>query len=148
MCLLLKMKIYTILGAKEIGVTNSHGRVVDVVDFEEVIGDEIAVAGNVLIWIGIRVVDFADFVVINKFDKIGALDALRDVKKQYQRNHQLFDSEIDAMPVYGTISSEFNNSGLNQFYYDLVDELRSLQSFISQLEEQQTFSSLGEKIDE
>ena len=40
------------------------------------------------------------------------------------RNHQLFDSEIDAMPVYGTISSEFNNSGLNQFYYDLVDELK------------------------
>ena len=63
MCLLPKMKIYTILGAKEIGVTNSHGRVVDVVDFGEVIGDdEIAVAGNVLIWIGFH--GFADFVVL------------------------------------------------------------------------------------
>ena len=59
MRLLLKMKIYTILGAKEIGVTNSHGRVVDVVDFEEVIGDdEIAVAGDGLFWIGFH--DFAD----------------------------------------------------------------------------------------
>ena len=64
MGLLLKMKIYTILGAKEIGVTNSHGRVVDVVDFGEVIGDEIAVAGNVSIWIGFHVAGFADFVVL------------------------------------------------------------------------------------
>ena len=65
MCLLLKMKIYTILGAKEIGATNSHGRVVDVVDFGEVIGDdEIAVAGTVLIWIGFHVAGFADFVVL------------------------------------------------------------------------------------
>ena len=63
MHLLLRRKIYTILGAKEIGVTNSHGRVVDVVDFGEVIDDdEIAVAGDGLFWTGCH--DFADFVVL------------------------------------------------------------------------------------
>ena len=61
----------------------------------------------------IDMLDFADFVVLNKFDKLGALDALKDVKKQYQRNHLLFDKSLDSMPVYGTISSEFNNNGLN-----------------------------------
>ena len=71
----------------------------------------------------IDMLDFADFVVINKFDKIGALDALRDVKKQYQRNHRLFDDALNLMPVYGTVASEFNNNGLNAFYDDLVSKL-------------------------
>ena len=63
-------------------------------------------------------------VILNKFDKTGSLDALRDVKKQFQRNQNLFDSSIDSMPVYGTISSEFNNDGIN-YFGDLVQNQES-----------------------
>lgn len=69
----------------------------------------------------IDMLDFADIVVINKFDKRGAMDALRDVKKQYQRNQKLFDKNLDEMPVYGTIASQFNDPGTNTLYKALVD---------------------------
>jgi methylmalonyl-CoA mutase len=69
--------------------------------------------------------DFADIVVINKFDKRGAMDALRDVKKQYQRNHKLFDKQPDDMPVFGTIASQFNDPGTNTMYKSLMDILVS-----------------------
>ncbi len=71
----------------------------------------------------IDMIDFADVIAINKFDKRGALDALRDVKKQYQRNHQLWEKEIDAMPVYGTIASQFNDPGTNNLYQVLIEKL-------------------------
>lgn len=69
----------------------------------------------------IDMLDFADIVVINKFDKRGALDALRDVKKQFQRNHKLFDKMPDDMPVFGTIASQFNDPGTNTMYKALMD---------------------------
>ncbi len=69
----------------------------------------------------IDMLDFADMVVINKFDKRGAMDAIRDVKKQYQRNQQLFDKKPDDMPVYGTIASQFNDPGTNTMYRALMD---------------------------
>jgi methylmalonyl-CoA mutase len=69
----------------------------------------------------IDMLDFADIVVINKFDKRGALDALRDVKKTFQRNHKLFDQDADSMPVYGTIASQFNDPGTNTMYRSLMD---------------------------
>jgi isobutyryl-CoA mutase len=69
----------------------------------------------------IDMLDFADIVVINKFDKRGALDALRDVKKQYQRNHKLFDKNSEDMPVFGTIASQFNDPGTNTMYKTLID---------------------------
>ncbi|MBX9449714.1 MAG: hypothetical protein KL787_08380 [Taibaiella sp.] len=69
----------------------------------------------------IDMLDFADIVVVNKFDKRGAADALRDVKKQYQRNHKFFDRDVDAMPVYGTIASQFNDPGTNTMYRALMD---------------------------
>ena len=53
----------------------------------------------------IDMLDFADVVALNKFDKRGALDAIRDVKKQYKRNHNLWDINDDDIPVYGTIAS-------------------------------------------
>lgn len=71
----------------------------------------------------IDMLDFADIVVINKFDKRGAMDALRDVKKQFQRNHKLFDKQPDDMPVYGTIASQFNDPGTNTMYKSLMDIL-------------------------
>ena len=48
--------------------------------------------------------DFADIIAINKFDKKGSFDAVKDVKKQYQRNNKLFTDKVDNMPVYGTIA--------------------------------------------
>jgi methylmalonyl-CoA mutase len=69
----------------------------------------------------IDMLDFADIIALNKFDKRGALDALRDVKKQYMRNHQLFESDPDDMPVYGTIASQFNDPGVNQLYRALME---------------------------
>ncbi|MCX6256561.1 MAG: methylmalonyl-CoA mutase family protein [Bacteroidia bacterium] len=71
----------------------------------------------------IDMLDFADVIAINKFDKRGALDALRDVKKQYQRNHGLFEQSPDDMPVFGTIASQFNDPGVNQFYSRIIKVL-------------------------
>ena len=71
----------------------------------------------------IDMLDFADMIVLNKFDKRGALDALRDVKKQYQRNRDLWESDANTMPVYGTIASQFNDPGVNRFFLDLIKKL-------------------------
>ncbi|MBJ05160.1 MAG: methylmalonyl-CoA mutase [Flavobacteriales bacterium] len=79
----------------------------------------------------IDMLDFADIVVLNKFDKLGALDALRDVKKQYQRNNNLFNYSIDTMPVYGVVSSNFNDNGLNLLYFDLINMLKTKSSYFS-----------------
>lgn len=71
----------------------------------------------------IDMLDFADVIALNKFDKRGAADALRDVKKQYQRNHQLFTTKVDEMPVFGTIASQFNDPGTNQLYKQLIEKI-------------------------
>lgn len=71
----------------------------------------------------IDMLDFADVIALNKFDKRGALDALRDVRKQYQRNHNLWDADVDSMPVYGTIASQFNDPGMNSLYKVIMDKL-------------------------
>lgn len=68
----------------------------------------------------IAMLDYADIVALNKFDKQGALDALRDVKKQYQRNNTLFETPVDEMPIYGTIASQYNNEGVNILFENLV----------------------------
>jgi methylmalonyl-CoA mutase len=69
----------------------------------------------------IDMLDFADLIAINKFDKRGAQDALRDVRKQYQRNHQLWDKPLEDMPAIGTIASQFNDPGMNILYRRLMD---------------------------
>jgi methylmalonyl-CoA mutase len=71
----------------------------------------------------IDMLDFADIIAINKFDKRGALDALRDVKKQYQRNHQLWEMPSEDMPVFGTIASQFNDPGMNALYRKVMQQL-------------------------
>ncbi len=71
----------------------------------------------------IDMLDFADVIAINKFDKRGSLDALRDVRKQYRRNHELFDAEDDELPVYSTIASQFNDPGMTRLYRALMDRL-------------------------
>lgn len=71
----------------------------------------------------IDMLDFADLVAINKFDKRGALDALRDVKKQYMRNNNLWDIPQDELPVFGTIASQFNDPGMNTLYKAVIDKI-------------------------
>lgn len=71
----------------------------------------------------IDMLDFADIVAVNKFDKRGAQDALRDVKKQYQRNHNLWDKDPETMPIYGSIASQFNDPGTNALYRALMDTI-------------------------
>ena len=72
----------------------------------------------------IDMLDFADVVAINKFDKRGAQDALRDVKKQYKRNHNLWETADEKLPVYGTIASQFNDPGTNSLYKVIVDKIK------------------------
>lgn len=71
----------------------------------------------------IDMLDFADMIVLNKFDKRGALDAIRDVRKQYQRNHELWEEDVVTMPVYGTIAAQFNDPGVNKLFTDLMARL-------------------------
>ncbi|MFI4888814.1 MAG: methylmalonyl-CoA mutase family protein, partial [Burkholderiales bacterium] len=71
----------------------------------------------------IDMLDFADFVAINKFDRRGAADALRDVRKQYQRNRERFAEPPDRMPVYGTIAARFNDDGVTALYQALAARL-------------------------
>ena len=70
----------------------------------------------------IDMLDFADLISINKFDKKGNLDALRDVKKQYQRNNNLFNKDTNEMPVFGTIASQFNDPGTNNLFNALISK--------------------------
>src|SRR2546421_6559501 len=71
----------------------------------------------------IDMLDFADFVAINKFDRKGAEDALRDVGKQVQRNRQAFGTSAEQMPVYGTIASRFNDDGVSALYHAIAARL-------------------------
>jgi len=71
----------------------------------------------------IDMLDFADVIALNKFDKRGAQDALRDVKKQFKRNHKKFDLADDKIPVFGTIASQFNDPGMNRLYREVMDKI-------------------------
>ncbi|MFC4077314.1 fused isobutyryl-CoA mutase/GTPase IcmF [Salinithrix halophila] len=68
----------------------------------------------------IEMLDYADLIAINKFDRKGSEDALRDVKKQYRRNHHLFDADDRDIPVYGTMAHRFNDAGTHLFYKALI----------------------------
>lgn len=74
----------------------------------------------------IDMLDFADFIAINKSDKRGALDALRDVRKQYQRNHLLWEKKLEDMPVFGTVASQFNDPGVNELFNTISSKLHEL----------------------
>jgi methylmalonyl-CoA mutase len=74
----------------------------------------------------IDMLDYADFVAINKFERRGAEDALHDVRKQFQRNHLLFDRAPEEMPVFGTIAARFNDDGVTALYQALAERLQGL----------------------
>src|SRR5262245_33770677 len=72
----------------------------------------------------IDMLDFADFVAINKFDRRGAEDALRDVRKQLQRNRESFAHKPEQMPVFGTIAARFNDDGVTALYQQIAEKLK------------------------
>ncbi|WP_096203020.1 fused isobutyryl-CoA mutase/GTPase IcmF [Bacillus sp. FJAT-45350] len=71
----------------------------------------------------IDMIDFADLIAINKFERKGSDDALRHVRKQYQRSHNRFEDDLDQMPVYGTIASQFNDIGTNTLFVAIIDTI-------------------------
>jgi methylmalonyl-CoA mutase len=73
----------------------------------------------------INMLDYADVIAINKFDKAGALDALHDVRKQYKRNHALWTAKDDELPVVGTIAAQFNDQGINELFEKLVAAVKT-----------------------
>jgi methylmalonyl-CoA mutase len=72
----------------------------------------------------INMLDYADLIAINKFDKAGALDALQDVRKQYKRNHNLFQAKDTDLPIVGTIASQFNDAGVNHLFEMLCHKIK------------------------
>lgn len=71
----------------------------------------------------IDMIDFADFIVINKYEQKGSEDALNQVRKQYERSHMLFHQDKEKFPVFGTIASQFNDAGTNALFAALIDTL-------------------------
>ncbi|MYL45479.1 methylmalonyl-CoA mutase [Virgibacillus halodenitrificans] len=71
----------------------------------------------------IDMIDFADFIVINKYEQKGSEDALNQVRKQYERSHMLFHQDKEKFPVFGTIASQFNDAGTNALFASLIDTL-------------------------
>jgi len=72
----------------------------------------------------INMLDYADVIAINKFDKAGALDALQDVRRQYKRAHHLWNASDNELPIVGTIASQFNDAGINQLFQKLLKALK------------------------
>jgi isobutyryl-CoA mutase len=71
----------------------------------------------------INMLDYADIVCVNKFDKAGALDALHDVRKQYKRNHSLWTAKDEGLPIVGTIAAQFNDAGINELFERLMEKV-------------------------
>lgn len=77
----------------------------------------------------IDMIDFADFIVINKFEQKGSADALRQVRKQFERSHMKFHEDHSKFPVFGTIASQFNDPGTNTLFAALIDKLNDAYSW-------------------
>ena len=71
----------------------------------------------------INMLDYADMVCINKFDKAGSLDALHDVRKQYKRNHNIWNLKDEELPIVGTIAAQFNDAGVNELFIRLIKKI-------------------------
>ena len=99
------------------GIGQSDSQIVDVVDLSIYVMTSDYGAATQLE--KIDMIDYADVVILNKFEKRGSEDALRDIRKQWQRNHNAFGLPLDEIPVYSTIASQFNDPGLNYAFYSL-----------------------------
>ncbi len=78
----------------------------------------------------INMLDYADVVCVNKFDKAGALDALHDVRKQYKRNHGLWEAKDSDLPIIGTIAAQFNDAGVNELFAHLMEKISAKTSVL------------------
>lgn len=118
---IMKKAGYDLIVLETSGIGQSDSEIVDHADLSVyVMTPEFGAASQLE---KIDMLDFADIIAINKFDKRGSADALRDVKKQYQRNHELWDTPPEEMPVFGTIASQFNDPGVNTLFNHLVRQL-------------------------
>jgi methylmalonyl-CoA mutase len=114
---------YDLVIAETAGIGQGDSHIVDIVDLSiYVMTSEFGAASQLE---KIDMLDFADLVVVNKFEKRGGEDAVRDVRKQVQRNRTAFDKPPEQMPVYGTIASKFNDDGVNALYHGLLDTIKA-----------------------
>jgi methylmalonyl-CoA mutase len=114
---------YDLILVETAGIGQSDSRIAEICDFSIYIMTPEFGAQTQLE--KIDMLDYADMVVINKFDRKGALDAKRDVSKQYQRSRTWYDKPLDSMPVFGTIASQFNNRGVKESFQYLVNVLQN-----------------------
>jgi methylmalonyl-CoA mutase len=119
---LLKSAGFDLIVIETAGIGQSDTEIVDLVDLSMyVMTTEYGAASQLE---KIDMLDFADFVVLNKFEKRGAEDALRDVRKQVARNRKLFKTPPEELPVYPTIASQFNDAGVNALFAALCGRLQ------------------------
>jgi methylmalonyl-CoA mutase len=113
----LKSQGFDLVIVETAGIGQSDSEIVDMVDYSVyVMTSEYGAASQLE---KIDMLDFADLIVLNKYDKRGAEDALRDVRKQWQRNHVAFDMSNEDVPVYPTIASQFNDPGVSWMFAEL-----------------------------
>jgi isobutyryl-CoA mutase len=124
---------YDLVLLETAGIGQSDSEIVDLVDFSLYIMTSDFGAASQLE--KIDMIDYADMVILNKYDKRGAVDALRDIRKQWQRNHNAFTVSPDQIPVYPTIASQFNDPGINRAFSNLcrllVEKLDLDNTFVS-----------------
>ena len=114
---------FDLIIAETAGIGQGDSTIADLVDISiYVMTSEFGAASQLE---KIDMLDFADLVVVNKFEKRGGEDAVRDVRKQVQRNRRAFDRDPADMPVFGTIASKFNDDGVTALYHALLDLIRS-----------------------
>jgi len=115
--LFLKSQGFDLVIVETAGIGQSDSEIVDMVDYSVyVMTSEYGAASQLE---KIDMLDFADLVVLNKYDKRGAEDALRDIRKQWKRNHKAFDVADGDIPVYPTIASQFNDPGVSWMFAEL-----------------------------
>ena len=113
----LKAQGFDLVIVETAGIGQSDSEIVDMVDYSVyVMTSEYGAASQLE---KIDMLDFADLIVLNKYDKRGAEDALRDIRKQWKRNHVAFTTPDDEVPVFPTIASQFNDPGISWMFAEL-----------------------------
>jgi len=126
---ILKAADFDLIIVETAGIGQAGAAIVDHVDFSlYVMTAEFGAASQLE---KIEMFDYADIVAINKFDRAGAEDALRDVRKQFQRNHERFEESPEAMPVFGTTASRFNDAGVTALYHAILDHCQTCRPEVS-----------------